>query len=34
MALEDRQAEYQSHTIEVESKIINQSVSILIDSRA
>jgi hypothetical protein len=31
-ALEDRQEEYQSHMIEVEGKIINQHVSILIDS--
>jgi predicted aspartyl protease len=30
-ALDDRQAEYQSNMIEVEGKIINQSVSILID---
>jgi hypothetical protein len=32
-ALEDRQAEYQSNMIEVEGKIINHPVSILIDSR-
>jgi hypothetical protein len=33
-ALEDRQAKHQSHMIEVEGKIINQPVAILIDSRA
>jgi predicted aspartyl protease len=33
-ALNDRQAEYQSNMIEVEGKIINQLVSILIDSGA
>ena len=32
--LNDRQAEYQSNMIEVEGKIINQSIAILIDSRA
>jgi hypothetical protein len=32
-ALDDRKIEYQSHMIEVEGKIINQHVSILIDSR-
>jgi hypothetical protein len=32
-ALDDQQAEYQSNMIEVEGKIINQPVSILIDSR-
>jgi hypothetical protein len=31
-ALDDRQAEYQSNMIEVEGKIINQHVAILIDS--
>jgi hypothetical protein len=31
-ALNDRQAEYQSNMIEVEGKIINQMVPILIDS--
>jgi hypothetical protein len=31
-ALNDRQAEYQSNMIKVEGKIINQHVSILIDS--
>jgi hypothetical protein len=31
--LDDRQAEYQSNMIEVEGKIINQHVAILIDSR-
>jgi hypothetical protein len=30
--LDDRQAEYQSNMIEVEGKIINQPLSILIDS--
>jgi hypothetical protein len=33
VALNDRQAEYQSNMIKVEGKIINQHVSILIDSR-
>jgi hypothetical protein len=32
--LENRQAEYQSNMIEVEGKIINQTIDILIDSRA
>jgi hypothetical protein len=32
--LNDRQVEYQSNMIEVQGKIINQPVSILIDSRA
>jgi hypothetical protein len=32
-ALHDRQAEYQSNMIEVEGKIINQPIDILIDSR-
>jgi hypothetical protein len=32
-ALDDRQEEYQSNMIEVEGKIINQHVAILIDSR-
>ena len=32
-ALNDWQAEYQSNMIELEGKIINQPVSILIDSR-
>ena len=32
-ALDDRQEEYQSNMIEVEGKIINQPVAILIDSR-
>jgi hypothetical protein len=31
--LDDRQVEYQSHMIEVEGKIINHPVAILIDSR-
>jgi hypothetical protein len=31
-SLDDRQAEYQSNMIEVEGKIINQDVAILIDS--
>jgi hypothetical protein len=31
-SLDDRQEEYQSNMIEVEGKIINQPVSILIDS--
>ena len=31
--LNDRQAEYQSNMIEVEGKIINKPISILIDSR-
>jgi len=34
VALEDRQVEYQSNMIEVEGKIINQHVVILIDSGA
>jgi hypothetical protein len=34
VALNDRQEEYQSNMIEVEGKIINQPVSILIDSVA
>jgi predicted aspartyl protease len=33
-ALDDRQEEYQSNMIEVEGKIINQPITILIDSRA
>jgi hypothetical protein len=33
-SLDDRQAEYQSNMIEVEGKIINQPVAILIDSGA
>ena len=33
VALNDRQAKYQSNMIEVEGKIINQPLSILIDSR-
>jgi predicted aspartyl protease len=33
-ALDNRQAEYQSNMIEVEGKIINQPVAILIDSGA
>jgi hypothetical protein len=33
-SLDDRQEEYQSNMIEVEGKIINQSVAILIDSGA
>jgi hypothetical protein len=32
--LNDRQGKYQSNMIEVEGKIINQLVAILIDSRA
>jgi hypothetical protein len=32
--LDDRQAKYQSNMIEVEGKIINQPIAILIDSRA
>jgi hypothetical protein len=32
-SLNDRQAKYQSNMIEVEGKIINQPVAILIDSR-
>jgi hypothetical protein len=34
VAFEDRHVEHQSHMIEVEGKIINQHVSILIDSGA
>ena len=34
VALEDKQADHQSTMLEVESKISNTSVSILIDSRA
>jgi hypothetical protein len=33
VALEDRQVEYQSNMIEVESNFINHPVTILIDSR-
>jgi hypothetical protein len=33
-SLDNKQAEYQSPTIEVEGKIDNQPISILIDSRA
>jgi hypothetical protein len=33
VAIEGRQAEHRSHMIEVEGKIINQPISILIESR-
>jgi hypothetical protein len=33
-ALDNKQVEFQSHMIEVEGKINDQSISILIDSRA
>jgi hypothetical protein len=33
-ALDNKQAEYQSHMIEVEGMINNQTLAILIDSRA
>ena len=33
-ALEDRQVDHQSTTLEVEGKILNEYVSIIIDSRA
>jgi hypothetical protein len=32
-SIDDRQTEYQSNMIEVEGKIINQPIAILIDSR-
>ena len=34
VALDNKEAEYQSHIIEVEGMINNQTIAILIDSRA